>query len=232
DVLVVCPAPLAVEPVDKFAQARQKLDVAGDGLQEGREAVRVDRFVVKPAGTALLGRPCRVKEPACDLGDTTHPGAHRRASPQPNSDPHPADRRRQPSFAPSAAPPRLRRMTVTAVLSAGTYLGLTTDGWIAVGTLLLVLVTALGVWSSLIAERRRTQPIVIAHAVGQARFAAQGDGVVLDVHLTNEGGGTAFNVRFGVEYAGVRFPWKHAASDPDSGSRQRIVKAGEREPAE
>ncbi|HZQ63608.1 MAG TPA: hypothetical protein VFA66_00070 [Gaiellaceae bacterium] len=123
-------------------------------------------------------------------------------------------------------------MTVTAVLSAGTYLGLTTDGWIAVGTLLLVLVTALGVWSSLIAERRRTQPIVIAHAVGQARFAAQGDGVVLDVHLTNEGGGTAFNVRFGVEYAGVRFPWKHAASDPDSGSRQRIVKAGEREPAE
>jgi hypothetical protein len=118
-------------------------------------------------------------------------------------------------------------------LIAGTYLGLTTDGWIAVGTLLLVLVTALGVWSSLVSERRRTQPIVIAHAAGERRFAERGEigGTVLDAYLTNEGGGTAFNVRFGVEYGGVRFPWKFAEADPDSGSRQRIVRAGERMPA-
>jgi hypothetical protein len=113
-----------------------------------------------------------------------------------------------------------------------TYLGLTTDDWIAVGTLLLVLVTAIGIWTSLLAERRRTQPIVIAHAAGERRFAREraGSGIVLDAYLTNDGGGNAFNVRFGVEYKGVRFPWKFAEADPDSGSRQRIIRAGERLP--
>jgi hypothetical protein len=118
--------------------------------------------------------------------------------------------------------------------TASTHFGLTTEGWIAVGTLLLVVVTAIGIWSGLAAERRRTQPIVIAHAWGNRRFAERGEigGIVLDSFLTNEGGGTAFNVRFGVEYRGVRFPWKYEESDPDSGSRQRIVRPGDRMPAE
>lgn len=110
-----------------------------------------------------------------------------------------------------------------------TFLGLTTDDWIAVGTLLLVLVTAVGVWAALISERRRTQPIVLTNAVGDRRFARDGE-QALDVFLTNEGGGPAFNVRFGVEYTGVRFAWKYAQEDPGSGSRQRVMRPGERRP--
>ncbi len=109
-------------------------------------------------------------------------------------------------------------------------LGLTAEDWIAVGTLLLVAVTAAGIWSALTSERRRTQPIVIAHAAGERRFADEGGGQVLDAYLTNEGEGAAFNVHFGVEYEGVRFPWKFSEEDPDTGTRQRVVRAGMRLP--
>jgi len=111
-------------------------------------------------------------------------------------------------------------------------LGLTGEDWIAVGTLLLVAVTAAGIWSALASERRRTQPVVIAHAAGERRFADRGDGQVLDAYLTNEGEGAAFNVHFGVDYRGVRFPWKFSEEDPDTGTRQRVVRAGTRLPEE
>jgi hypothetical protein len=125
-------------------------------------------------------------------------------------------------------------LVLSAVLGAAdeprNLLGLTAEDWIAVGTLLLVAVTAAGIWSALTSERRRTQPIVVAHAVGERRFADRGDGQFLDAYLTNEGEGAAFNVHFGVDYRGVRFPWKFSEQDPDTGTRQRVVRAGTRLP--
>lgn len=116
-----------------------------------------------------------------------------------------------------------------------TFLWLPTEDWVALGTLattLLVVVGGLAIWFSLLAERKRTQPIVLAHAAGERRFAEAGeiDGIVLDAYLTNEGDGAAFNVRFGVEYRSVRFPWKFAKEDPETGSRQSVVGPGVRLP--
>lgn len=82
-------------------------------------------------------------------------------------------------------------------------------------------------------ERRRTQPIVIAHEAGSRRFARsseQGAAWVVDAYLTSEGGGPAFNVRFGVEFAGVRYPYRLDVKDPESGNLQRVVRTGERRP--
>jgi len=48
----------------------------------------------------------------------------------------------------------------------------------------------------------------------------------LPTYLTNDGGGNAFNVRFGIDFDGVRYAWK----DSDAGSYQRVVRAGARLP--
>jgi hypothetical protein len=106
-------------------------------------------------------------------------------------------------------------------LGANEFLGVTAEGWAAVGsigTLLAVLLGHFTLWRGRVSEIRRTQPIVIAHASGDRRFAEAGEvGLqVLDTWLRNEGEGTAFNVRFGIEYAGVRFPWKFAEEDPET----------------
>jgi hypothetical protein len=47
-------------------------------------------------------------------------------------------------------------------------------------------------------ERRRTQPIVIAHEVESRAFARSGPDWSVLAKITNEGTGPAFNVRFGV----------------------------------
>jgi hypothetical protein len=83
-------------------------------------------------------------------------------------------------------------------------------------------------------ERRRGQPIVIAHEAGSGRRFARASEVgvawVVDAYLTSEGGGPAFNVRFGVEFAGVRYPYRLDVNDPDSGNLQRVLRPGERRP--
>jgi hypothetical protein len=53
---------------------------------------------------------------------------------------------------------------------------------------------------------------------------------VLPTYLTNEGGGNAFNVRFGVDFDGVRYAWKFSSEDSDNGSFQRVVRVGTRLP--
>jgi hypothetical protein len=119
-------------------------------------------------------------------------------------------------------------------------LGISPEGWAAlgsVGTLLAVVVAVLAMWRGRVSELRRTQPIVIAHGAGERRFedGNEGDPQALDTWLSSEGASTAFNVRFGVQYRGkrprwklrrrvVRFPWKFREEDPDSGSRQRLIR--------
>lgn len=70
-------------------------------------------------------------------------------------------------------------------------------------------------------ERRRTQPIVIAHERSPRRFApgASGAAWAVEAYLTNDGAGPAFNVRFGVEFDGVRYPHRLRIEDPPE--RQR-----------
>jgi hypothetical protein len=48
--------------------------------------------------------------------------------------------------------------------------------------------------------------------------------------LTNDGGGSAFNVRFGIKMRGVRYAYRLEGDDPLGGNRQSVVSAGERLP--
>ena len=76
-------------------------------------------------------------------------------------------------------------------------------------------------------ERKRAQPIVIAHEKGEPGFSRQGEGWTAEASLTNDGGGNAFNIAFGIELRGVRFPYRLNRDDPRSGNRQRVIRVGE-----
>lgn len=93
-----------------------------------------------------------------------------------------------------------------------------------------VLVAIFNVWTSFIHERRRTQPIAISHERHERRLTDKSDYFAVGGYLTNEGGGPAFNVRFGVEFGGVRYPQKMYPDDPDAGNVQRVLRPGERRP--
>lgn len=116
--------------------------------------------------------------------------------------------------------------------------GLSTDIQIQVvvaviaGVALIVSVSS--AWIAVVNERKRTQPILIAHEHERRHFSQNVlvQAWVVDSYLTNEGGGPAFNVAFGVEFSGVRFPYKLTAKDPDAGNVQRVVRPSERRPAE
>lgn len=54
----------------------------------------------------------------------------------------------------------------------------------------------------------------------------------MDAFLTNEGGGPAFNARFGVEFHGIRYPYKLQLGDPDSGNIHRVVQVRDHLPKE
>lgn len=101
-------------------------------------------------------------------------------------------------------------------------------------TALAALIALANVVVQLRNERRRTQPIVIAHEAGSRRFATTSSPAawVVDAYLTSEGAGPAFNVRFGVEYVGVRYPYRLRMQDPNAGNIQRVLKPGDRRPAE
>lgn len=95
-------------------------------------------------------------------------------------------------------------------------------------------ITALvGLATSQANERRRGQPIVIAHEHVSRRFAGDHGGMwTVRAYLTSEGGGPAFNVRFGVDFGGVRYPYRLTIDDPDSGNVQRVIRPGVQRPEE
>ena len=105
---------------------------------------------------------------------------------------------------------------------------------IAAGAIAAVAAATFAAWQVLISifnERKRTQPVVIAHDAGGRQFGDRGNpNTVLPTYLTNEGGGNAFNVRFGVDFEGVRYAWKFSDEDRDHGSYQRVVRVGARLP--
>jgi hypothetical protein len=93
--------------------------------------------------------------------------------------------------------------------------------------LIAVFQVLVSIWN----ERKRTQPVVIAHDAGGRQLGERGNpNTVLPTHLTNEGGGSAFNVRFGIELDGVRYAWKFSEDDTDHGSYQRVIRVGARLP--
>jgi hypothetical protein len=72
----------------------------------------------------------------------------------------------------------------------------------------------------------------MAHEIGVRKMSERPGHFTVDTCLTNEGSGAAFKVRFGVEFHGVRFPYKHAHDDHHTGSVNRVVRAGDRLPAD
>jgi hypothetical protein len=99
---------------------------------------------------------------------------------------------------------------------ADEFLSLSGHTWATVGIAVVAVAAAVGLvctaWQVLISiwnERKRTQPVVIAHDAGGRQFGEVGNpNTILPTYLTNEGGGNAFNVRFGVDLDGVRYAWK------------------------
>jgi hypothetical protein len=117
---------------------------------------------------------------------------------------------------------------VAATLSTSDKIGLAVA---ATGVLALIF-TAFNAWLAVANERKRTQPIVIAHEEHGRRFSKHSDFFGVGAYVTNEGTGVAFNVRFGVEFHGVRYPYKLRATDPRGGNVQRVLRASERRPAD
>lgn len=106
-------------------------------------------------------------------------------------------------------------MTVVASIDALTW---ATIALVAVtGGLVIVALFQLVVFSR--SEGRRTQPVAMTHL--QTRRDLQGR---FGVFLTNEGNGTAFNVRFGVRLDGTEYP-----AGEGRGNRY-LVPAGKRVP--
>jgi hypothetical protein len=105
---------------------------------------------------------------------------------------------------------------------------------IAAGATAAVAAAMFAAWQVLVSilnERKRTQPVVIAHDAGGRQFGDRDNAnTVLPTYLTNEGGGNAFNVRFGVDFDGVPYAWKFSSEDSDEGSYQRVARVGARLP--
>ena len=94
------------------------------------------------------------------------------------------------------------------------------------------LVGVVGMWVAVSTMWERRQPIVIAHEGQHLQHDEDTGGWVAVAYLTNESGPAAFNVRFGLEYEGVRFPFKRSRLAPPEGSYERVVKAEGRVPDE
>lgn len=100
----------------------------------------------------------------------------------------------------------------------------------------LLVAAAVNVWLSARNERRRTQPVLIAHEVRGAPFAGELGGWVYRSYLTNEGGGPAFNARSGIRIGRHRFPFRGVKDGKPilegRASRWRVVAVGERLPSD
>jgi hypothetical protein len=103
------------------------------------------------------------------------------------------------------------------------------------GVLIAALAIAARFYETARTERRRTQPVVIVHErrgrlLDSSGFGSDRRAWLATVWLENEGPGPAFNVRFGVEYDGIKVAHKMHEEDPDRGNRQRVLGAGKRLP--
>lgn len=122
-------------------------------------------------------------------------------------------------------------------MTGSIHIGLSSSDWIQLAIAIITAIAALtalaNVWIAMVNERRRRQPIVIAHEHNSRRFAPTSSAAVwvVDAYLSSEGAGAAYNVRFGVEFNGVRYPYRLTIDDPDAGNIQRVLRAGERRPA-
>jgi hypothetical protein len=106
----------------------------------------------------------------------------------------------------------------------------------------LLLIAAAQAWLSARSERRRTQPVVICHEHRSRAFSSEPEGTwVAHVWLSNEGGGNAFNVSFGIRMRDSRIPWRGQVSSAElfavlrprltgAPSRIRVIRSGERVP--
>jgi hypothetical protein len=114
--------------------------------------------------------------------------------------------------------------------------GLSLAIWIAIVVaatgVVALFVGALNVWISMVNERRRSQPIVVAHEERGRTFSDKPEYFAVGGYITNESSGHAFNVRFGVELHGIRFAQKLQVEDPDSGNVQRVLRPNERRPTD
>jgi hypothetical protein len=127
-----------------------------------------------------------------------------------------------------------------ATLKAAEWIGIAAAGVALLGVVVATVSVALGA----INERRRTQPIVIAHESYSRRFAeGTPNYFAVGAHITSEGVGAAFNVRFGVEFGDnrwmgipvgvpVRYPYRQSVTDPDSGNVERVMQARDRRPTQ
>lgn len=76
-------------------------------------------------------------------------------------------------------------------------------------------------------ERKRSQPVVIAHEGHAPTFDGAAQHWHAGIRLTNDGGGSAFNIRYGIELRGVRFPYRADLEDePENGTRLNVLAAG------
>ncbi len=102
-----------------------------------------------------------------------------------------------------SAKARKTGLFLSANLVADDVLWLSGHTWatiaIAAGAIAAVAAATFAAWQVLISilnERKRTQPVVIAHDAGGRQFGDRGNpNAILPTYLTNEGGGNAFNVR-------------------------------------
>jgi hypothetical protein len=76
--------------------------------------------------------------------------------------------------------------------------------------------------------RRAERPVLICHERQTRTFPLQGTGWQVQAEVENASSKHAFNIRFGVELNGVRFPWSHEPADRDrDGSRWNFLAPGE-----
>jgi hypothetical protein len=94
-----------------------------------------------------------------------------------------------------------------------------------------VLFAGANVLVSVFNERKRSQPIVVCNETHKRHFREGGrPGLAVGAYIKNEGTGPAFNVRFGVELNGIKYPYKLYPEDPDTGNVQRVLAPGEARP--
>lgn len=121
-----------------------------------------------------------------------------------------------------------RNVMLFATLTTLQKVGIIVGVGVGIGGLLAAV---MNVWLSVVNERKRTQPIVMTHQIGVRRFSERTHRFAVDVYITNEGSGAAFNVQFGVEFHGIRIPYKHASEDHRAGSVYRVLGPEKRLPS-
>jgi hypothetical protein len=89
-------------------------------------------------------------------------------------------------------------------------------------TAVLALIAVFQLIAFVRSEARRTQPVAVFHRIGSS------DPLKIPVYITNEGFGTAYNVRVGVKLYGI----EHRLPLGENEGYRYILRAGAREPRE